>query len=350
MKRTVAVTGLNAGENPQPGAGIIRSLRRVFEDLRIVGLVYGALESSVYIDDGPDVVFQIPYPSAGINALFERLDYILQHEAIDAFIPTLDSEILSMIQAQEAFAVRGINISLPTASSFSARNKNRLSELSKKSDVKVPPGCVVNSEAELLGAMEKYSFPLMVKGIYYDAHMAWNQSELNKHFNAIMQEWGGPVILQSFMVGEEFNVAAVGDGTGGFDAMCMLRKSIRSAKGKGFGGVIIEDPSLYEACVRVINELKWNGPMELEFIKDEQTGEFYLLEINPRFPAWIDFPSNIGCNMPALVLSKLLPDLPAPEVASQCPVGHFFLRHSVDVSGRIEDLGKLTALGEFKRV
>jgi carbamoyl-phosphate synthase large subunit len=34
----VAVTGLHRGDNPQPGASVIRSLRRLYPDLGIVGL------------------------------------------------------------------------------------------------------------------------------------------------------------------------------------------------------------------------------------------------------------------------------------------------------------------------
>ena len=41
MKIRVAITGLQRGDNPQPGAAIVRSLRRTLE-VEIVGLVYDA--------------------------------------------------------------------------------------------------------------------------------------------------------------------------------------------------------------------------------------------------------------------------------------------------------------------
>lgn len=346
MKKVVAVTGLNAGENPQPGAGVIRSLRRAFNELRIVGLVYGALESAIYAEDGPDAVYQIPYPSAGIDPLLERLDELMAHEPIDLFIPTLDAEILPLIHAQQALADRGIVTSLPSPESFEARNKSRLDSLVKKCGAQVPPGKAIHSLAELDKVLEVLAFPLMVKGPYYDAHLAHTHAELVGHFHSIMLEWGGPVIVQSFIRGEEFNITGLGDGLGGLSACCMIRKSIRSAKGKGFGGVVVDDPQLLETCKRIIAELKWNGPMELEFIQDETSGEFYLLEMNPRFPAWIDFPARIGCNMPVMLLEQMT-GKPLPSVPVQCPVGHFFLRHSVDLSGRIEDLGRLTTQGEL---
>ena len=69
----VAVSGLHRGENPQPGAGIIRSIRRQFPDATIVGLVYDALESGIYVNGGPDVVYTVPYPSAGAEAFLDLL-------------------------------------------------------------------------------------------------------------------------------------------------------------------------------------------------------------------------------------------------------------------------------------
>ena len=44
----VAVTGLHRGDSPQPGAAVITSLRRRYPELRIVGLSYDPMESSIY--------------------------------------------------------------------------------------------------------------------------------------------------------------------------------------------------------------------------------------------------------------------------------------------------------------
>ena len=49
------MSGLHRGENPQPGCGIIRSVRRRFPGAFVVGLVYDALESGIYAEGGPDV-------------------------------------------------------------------------------------------------------------------------------------------------------------------------------------------------------------------------------------------------------------------------------------------------------
>lgn len=348
MKYSVAVTGLNSGENPQPGPGVIRSLRRRFPEIRIIGLAYGALESGIYAENSADVVYQIPYPSAGIDALFERLDYILKREPIDLLIPTLDAEILPLLSAGDRLAERGIKTELPTLGSFQARSKERLHELVENTATEVPQGESVFSVSDLSKAVSGMRYPLMVKGPYYDAVKVFSYSELLSAFHKIMGEWGGPVIVQEFIAGEEFNVAAVGDGQGNMVASCIIRKSIRSEKGKGYGGIVVDTPELAAMGKQLMEKLRWRGPCELEFIQDSKCGRFYLLEINPRFPAWIDFPSTFGYNLPKLLVDRITGE-EAPCLPAQCPTGHFFLRHAVDIPGRIEDLGQLTTHGEIER-
>jgi carbamoyl-phosphate synthase large subunit len=348
MKLTIAVTGLNAGENPQPGPGVIRSLRRCFGSIRIIGLAYGTLESAIYAENSTDAVYQIPYPSTGIDALEERLDYIQTCDPIDILIPTLDAEILPLINAQKMLDERGIRMLLPSRKSFYARSKENLAEAVEGTGITVPKSTAVFSVDELRKAIAGSRFPVMVKGPYYDAIKVYSSSELVSAFHKIMEEWGGPVIVQDFITGEEFNTAAIGDGEGHILASCTIRKSVRSEKGKGFGGIVIDDPELTVFGQQIVAKLNWNGPCELEFIQDEKTGTYYLLEINPRFPAWIDFPSTFGYNLPKLLVDRMT-DADVSFMPSQCPTGYFFLRHSTDISGRIEDLGLLSTNGEINR-
>jgi carbamoyl-phosphate synthase large subunit len=110
---------------------------------------------------------------------------------------------------------------------------------------------------------------------------------------------------------------------------------------------VVDDPELTNLSRRLVEKLQWNGPLELEFIQDENTQKYDLLEINPRFPAWIDFPSSIGYNLPAQLVGRMADEVELELLPTQCPIGLFFLRHSIDVAGRIEDLGQLTIHGEI---
>lgn len=346
---TIAVSGLHAGENPQPGAGVVRSLRRRLgrDEVFIVGLSYDVLESATYTDDGPDAIFGFPYPSAGNAAILSRLDYIHSAYPIDILIPTLDAEIMPLIQLEDALAERGIQMLLPRADSFKARGKTELDALAKACGCRTPRSISVFEPMGAAKAAAELGYPVIIKGQYYEAFKAPTEAGMLAHFHAIVNKWGAPVLVQEFIAGSEYNVVAVGDGEGGTGGYCTVRKTIISEKGKGYGAIVIRDETLNRIALRIIEHLRWRGPVEVEFMRDDVTGEYCIIEVNPRFPAWVDFPSTIGRNLPALVVETLqtgsMPRLP------DYPTGKFFLRHCVDITCDVADMGKLSALGEWIR-
>ena len=89
---SVAVTGLHRGDNPQPGAAVIRSLRRQFPNIRVVGLSYDPLESGLYSQDidRVDAAYLLPFPMKGPDMLLERILNIHTKENFQLLIPCLD--------------------------------------------------------------------------------------------------------------------------------------------------------------------------------------------------------------------------------------------------------------------
>lgn len=344
-KPAIAVSGLHRGENPQPGAAVIASLRRRFPGLRLVGLSYDPLESGLY-GQGPDhadIAYLIPYPGVGTGALLERLSDIHAKESLAAVIPCLDSEIQNYIDLQADLDALGIRSMLPTHAAFDARHKASLYDLCRKIGIAAPMTRVAMNEFTVNQFAEEIGYPVYVKGRLYEAELVGSPIELATACQEIVRVWGWPIIVQEVIVGEEYDIAGVGDGVGGIMASCTIRKLLRTSHGKGFAGIVIDNPELDLLARLIIQELKWNGPFELEFLKGN--GKPYtLFEINPRFPAWIDFPSQIGCNMPALVGERLLGV--RSKGSERCAVGRMFVRHSVDVVGDFADFAAMSTSGE----
>lgn len=341
---TIAVSGLHRGENPQPGAAVIASLRRRFPEMRLVGLSYDPLESGLY-GQGPDradIAYLIPYPGVGTRALLERLSEIHVREKLTAVIPCLDSEIQNYIDLHDSLEAMGIRTMLPTHAAFEARHKASLYDLCRKIGIAAPMTRVAMNELTVAQYAEEIGYPVYVKGRLYEAQLVGSALELASAYQEIVRVWGWPIIVQEVIVGEEYDIAGVGDGRGGILASCTIRKLLRTSHGKGFAGIVIENPELDRQARLIIRELKWSGPFELEFLKGN--GKPYtLFEINPRFPAWIDFPSQIGCNMPALVGERLLKV--RSKGVERCEVGHMFVRHSVDVVGNFADFAAMSTSG-----
>lgn len=336
----VAVSGLHRGDNPQPGAGIIRSLRRQMPDAHIIGLAYDVMESGIYAENGPDEVHLMPYPAAGGPALLERLDSIRKCSPFDLFLPTLDSEIEVYAALTSELRARGLRFCLPDMRTLRARAKQSLSALASICGVRVPETHFACDVTGALAAAQKMTFPLVVKGPYYDASIVHSTAQLSAAAGHLLSEWGSPVILQRIVQGAEFNVLGLGDGKGGWLGHCCIRKTQLSEKGKGLSGITVGDRTLSALCAGIIRELKWPGPFEIELIREETTGEYVLIEINPRFPAWVDFPSMLGANFPVRLVEMLRHEGLLAAVPD-CPVGMFYIRHQVEVVGDINRYAEL---------
>ena len=330
----IAVSGLHRGENPQPGAGIVRSLRRRFPDAHIVGLSYDVMESGIYVENGPDEAHLMPYPTAGGAALLDRIDSIRKRTPFDLFIPTLDSEIEVFSGLSDQLIQRGIRTCLPKVEVLKRRAKQHLPALVETCGVRIPETRIVPDLQAAYRAAGELGYPLVVKGPFYEAKIVHNMAQLTAAASHLLAEWGHPLILQGFVSGSEFNVLGVGDGAGGWFGHCCLRKTQLSDKGKGLSGITVNDSRLSNLCADLIRELKWPGPFEIELIREESTDDYMLIEINPRFPAWVDFPSMLGVNFAALLVDMLQLDR-VPEPLPSCKPGSFYIRHQIEVVGDI---------------
>lgn len=343
----IAVSGLHRGESPQSGGAVIESIRAVLPQARMVGISYDLMESGL-CSPGPDRVdaaYLFPYPGAGPQEFIERLRAVHAQEGISLIVPTLDSELANLITLRPTLEVMGIKVLVPSAQSFAARDKTRLAELGVAAAIPVPLTFAAHSADVLAGHALATGYPCYVKGALYDAKLVRNEAELFAAFQAIFAVWGGPVLLQQAIYGEEFVIAGLGDGKGGIVAKCVLRKLLRTRLGKAFGGVVIDDPDISDEAERLIRTLQWDGPFEIEFVQP-RGGPRYLFEINPRFPAWISFPAKIGCNMPGWAACHAL-GLPPPDLA-ECAVGKMFLRHCEDLVTDISAIADMSIDAQIK--
>lgn len=342
----IAVTGLNATDNPGPGVPVIRSLRFAENfNAEIIGLIYDALEPGIYMENLTKKNYLIPYPSSGLQNLYERLAYIQQQEKIDVIIPTLDSELFGFVKLEEKLRELGIKMFLPTFEQLNIRGKDKLFDFCVNNDINVPKNILISSLLDLHKISEEFEYPVVVKGIFYDAIIANNLEEAKTAFIKISSKWGLPIIIQQYLKGDEFNVVALGDGNGNTVGAVAMRKLYITDKGKGWAGITIYDNNLIEISKRVIKSIKWRSGMELEFIRSAETGQYYLLEINPRFPAWVYLAPNAGQNLPYALLQLALGE--KVEQFDKYKVGTIFVRSSWDLISDISVFEKITTKGEI---
>jgi carbamoyl-phosphate synthase large subunit len=341
----VAVTGLNAIDSPGPGVAVIRSLRMYFgSNIRIIGLSYETLEPGIYLHDVVDKTYQIPYPSAGAEALFNRLSYIHSKEQLTVIIPNFDAELYNFIKLIPSLSALGIETFLPTLEQFEARDKINLYRFGEKYGLDVPKDKVIYHVNELYNCAEELGYPLVVKGKFYDAIIAHTMEQAQKAFYKLAAKWGYPIIVQQFITGTEINIAVLGDGKGNTISAVPMRKLYITDKGKAWAGITLEDEALIQLANTFVQSTHWKGGCELEIMRT-QDGKPYIMEVNPRFPAWIYLTAASGQNQPAALVRMVMGEDISPF--KEYEVGKIFIRYSWDHITTVEEFQKISAFGEL---
>ena len=345
-KITVAVSGLNNIDSPGPGIPVIRALKESKDfDVNIIGLSYETLEPGLYMHDLVNKSYQIPLPSAGVDSLMERLSYINNQENVDVVIPNFDAELANFMKLEQRLKTElGISMFLPTQEQFDERHKANLFEFGQKHGVSVPYSKMMFSTNEISAIAIEFSYPMVVKGKFYEAYIAYNPEQVANFFNKLSAKWGLPIIIQEYVFGSEVNVTALGDGKGNAISAVPMRKLFITDKGKAWAGISLDDDELVNIAKNVISSSKWRGGMELEFIKTAEN-KYYLLEINPRFPAWVYLAAGCGHNQPEALVKLALGK--SVEPFGNYEIGKMFIRYSYDMIVDLKEFEQISTVGEL---
>ncbi len=344
-KLNIALTGLNAIDSPGPGVAVARCLMESPEfDVNLIGLVYESLEPGIYMRDIFSKVYHFPYPSSGSSVILERLSQIHEKEKLDLIIPNFDAELYPFILLEPTLNKMGIKTFLPSLEQFEERQKVNLNDFGEKYNIKVPKSKEIYNINSLNSLEKEFGFPLLVKGKFYEAGIAYSNDQIKNLYNKISAKWGLPIIIQKFVHGSEYNITGLGDGKGNTIAAIPMRKQYITDKGKAWGGISISDEKMIELTHHFISQTKWKSGFELELMKDDKN-EFYLLEINPRMPAWIYLSAGVGQNIPEALVKLALGMEVIPYTDYQ--VGKMFVRYSWDMIVDLSDFQQISTTGEL---
>lgn len=342
---TVALTGLNNTDNPGPGLPVIRGIRdsKAFQP-RIIGLAYENLEPAIYMEGVVDKTYQVPYPSEGSDVLVNRILEIHRKDRVDVLIPNFDAELYAFMRSEKILKEAGIRTFLPTMEQFEERHKSNLPAFGEKYGLSVPFSKPITRIDEIEKLKDEFEFPVMVKGKFYDAYLAYNEEQVRMNYNKISAKWGLPVIIQEFIKGTEVNVVALGDGKGNTVGAVPMRKQYITDKGKAWSGITLDDQKMLDLTHRIIKAMNWRGGMELELVKSHRN-ELFIIEINPRIPAWVYLAVGAGQNLPEALVKLALGEKVNPFEAYE--VGKMFIRYSYDLITHVSEFEKLSTLGEL---
>jgi len=183
----------------------------------------------------------------------------------------------------------------------------------------------------------------MIKGNYYKAYKAFNLESAIEYFYKISNEWGFPVLVQEVVYGEEINLVGVGDGKGTLCGAVAIKKLTTTEIGKIWTGITIQNEKLMNIAKDFVQKTGWRGPFELECMVN--MNQVYMIEINPRFPAWVYFATEIGVNLPLMVTQIMENKKIEPQLTY--PANKMYVRYTGELVTDFTDFMKLLSTKEL---
>jgi carbamoyl-phosphate synthase large subunit len=337
----VAISGLNAADNPSPGLTVARSLRALPSSPRLVGLTHEVLSTSVYLQGIWDEVRVLPFPSEEEGGYVHALVDTCRDAGVDCLIPTLDIEVPIVSRLAPQLARAGVATLVPPLAALRATAKSALPRLTGRG-FRVPRTETVADLDDLPRVVRQLGLPLVLKGPVSDARPVRNDEEAHVVARRLAGTWGFPLLAQEFIEGEEFGIAAVADRAHRIVGTVTVRKTIKSLNGNTWGGFSVVEPALARLAEHLAGALDWVGPFEIEVLRHPKRGIF-LVEVNPRFPAWIYLSAGAGANLPWAVV-RLARGGRVPSLETR--PGVFYVRMAWDATAPIERMGTLAVEGK----
>ncbi len=336
----IALSGFAGADNPEPGGGVAHALRDGWNGrLELDALGYDAWMTAAWQPGLIDNVHMLPEQGGGDRPFVERILALHEDREFDAWIPNLDLEVLATARYIKWFYDAGLKTLIPGYEALTDTAKVNLPAFCHKHGIATPITIHVVNLEQLAFYADQFGYPLMVKGTIAGARKVHNAEQAQKEARELNKKWGNGVLLQQIIPGDEYNVAMVARHDGSLLADVAIRKLAVTEEGKGAMAAVVDDPDIAKTARRILKRLNWAGPLELEMIREPDTGRTHLIEVNCRFPSWIHLSAWAGCNLPVLLAEEILGRGKATAPLAKAGAG--FVRDIREVALPIENVRTL---------
>ncbi len=310
-KLIVAISGFAGTSVVEPGASVAAGLRRAFgKKIHIVALAYSPLSNTLYTEGLVDEAYLMQALS-DVNTHYLDLKRVFALCRPDIYLPCLELEVKYLSYFYKQFRRTGPKMLVPDTVYFEQVSKLELHYFCNNHLLPMPRTLVVHNAIEWAYVINAAVFPCLIKSPINGAELVHTFGQAYKAAQLFSNGWKQPILIQDYVAGDQYMVAALFDADGKVIQTVMAKKHVVNPLGKSAISLTIHDEGLNQAARRVLDHLIWSGPLELEFIKAAD-GHYYLFEINPRFPSWMDIGQTLGTNLPALLLHHLQGDILPP--------------------------------------
>ncbi|MHA1835059.1 MAG: HAD hydrolase-like protein, partial [Candidatus Baldrarchaeia archaeon] len=179
-------------------------------------------------------------------------------------------------------------------------NKWFLRKIASDIGARYPKSLVVKNKImpDIKNFIEEIGFPVVIKGIG-DASKPKFVSNYDELLEECHRRIRSDFLLQEYVPGTGvgyFVLSYMGEPIAEF-----MHKRLFESTPLGGASIKAEtnfDPELLRLGRTIVRKTKWTGVMMAEFRKEEETGELYLIEVNPKFWGSLELAYRAGVDFP----------------------------------------------------
>lgn len=222
---------------------------------------------------------------------------ICKNDKIDLLIPTIDTDLLILSKNKIIFEQLGTKVLISDIDKIAlCRDKNYTADFFESCGLKAPR--TVNDYKNYAAG-----YPCFIKpkdgSSSINAYKIGNEKELEVYSNQI-----DDYVIQPFIKGTEYTVDIFCDFHGKpLYIVPRIRLAVRS--GEVLKTQILMDKKIISECQRLIASFKPCGPMTVQLIRQDSTGDDYYIEINPRYGGGAPLSMKAGARSAEAILRIL---------------------------------------------
>jgi predicted ATP-grasp superfamily ATP-dependent carboligase len=241
-------------------------------------------------------------PREDLRSYTEQLLALAKRDDVRAILPIQEEDVYVLSKHRDEFASHVAPL-WPSFETLSvAHDREKLFSAAERLDVPVP-------RTSLLSEIDDWSRELIVKGRYAILTAEYGGTNGTNTVGAppktiylepgddpdvqdIRAKMGHDPLAQEYVRGTEYTFRALYDhGEPVVTTQKELVRGYKYPRGPSVSHRAVRIPELEAVGRRLLDGLEWHGLASVGFIRDEASGEFKLLEINPRF--WASLPMDV---------------------------------------------------------
>ncbi|HLM61324.1 MAG TPA: ATP-grasp domain-containing protein, partial [Pyrinomonadaceae bacterium] len=261
------------------------------------GVEYSNRCSGIHWQDFDDIWLQRPWDELNLDAHAKEIKRVLDSGAL--WVSSIDLEIMWFASL---FPEGHPNLLTPPLSALNQVGKPAI-PAHEYLPVKIPTFVTTElSDWDLHAFCREHDWKVWLKGPYYEAVRVHGWGGFQDMRNILSSAWAtDKLFLQSHVSGYEESISLSAYQGELLDCIRMRKRDLTELSKTWAGDVSEVEEEMLVPLREMIRRINWTGGAELEMVRDAEN-QLWLLEVNPRFPAWIHGATITGRNIPAALI------------------------------------------------